>query len=275
MSPYDGGHRVPFFIHWPRGGLQGGKDIGQLSAHLDVLPTLVDLCGLKHGEMTLEGMSLAPQLISGRPSVSRTLVESFLQVAMTERWRLVNGEELYDIEADPGQERDLAEEHPEVVKCLREALEDNQRKNDDIQRRHIIGAKQDPVEFTPEDWIKRGISYWQSGILNGEQGSAPILVEVVRAGNYRFELRRWPEETDAPIRGALPTGGKRLDIVRASLHVRDFNKTIAVDEAMTAAVFEVELHAGPADIAACFWTKDDQKTGAYYLTVRSVKEGSD
>ena len=87
-------------------------------------------------------------------------------------------------------------------------------------------------------------------------GFAPILVEVADAGTYRFELRRWPEETGGTIRGVLPAshGGKKLDIVRASLQVQDFNQTIPVDDAMTAAVFEVELQAGPADIAACFWT---------------------
>jgi hypothetical protein len=271
MSPYDGGHRVPFFIRWPGGRLESGREIDQLAAHLDVLPTLVELCGLAYDDGPLDGVSLAPLLREGKAIPPRTIVDAFLGIVMTERWRLVNGEELYDIEADPGQERDLAEEHPEVVKCLREALEDNQRKNDDLQRRYIIGAKQNPVEFTPEDWIKRGISFWQSGIINGEQGFAPILVKVARAGTYRFELRRWPEETGAPIRGALPTGGKKLDIVRASLRVQDFNKTIPVGEAMTAAVFEVELQAGPADIAASFSTKDEQQTGAYYLTVSSIR----
>ena len=46
-SPYDGGHRVPFFLRWPGGGLDGGRDVPELAAHLDVLPTLVDLCGLE------------------------------------------------------------------------------------------------------------------------------------------------------------------------------------------------------------------------------------
>jgi arylsulfatase A-like enzyme len=44
---WEGGHRVPFFIHWPSGGLVGGEDRTNLSAHLDVLPTLAELCGLK------------------------------------------------------------------------------------------------------------------------------------------------------------------------------------------------------------------------------------
>ena len=45
-SVYEGGHRVPFFIRWPEGNLTGGKDIDDLVAHYDLLPTFVDLLGL-------------------------------------------------------------------------------------------------------------------------------------------------------------------------------------------------------------------------------------
>ena len=273
-SPYDGGHRVPFFIRWPGGGIEGGRDIGQLAAHLDVFPTLTDLCGLtrKCSTVTLDGISLAPHLTAGEPPRPRTLVESFRAVAMTERWRLVDGKELYDIQADPGQERDVAIEHPEIVRRLQKELDNNRTKNDEIQRRYIIGGKQERLEFTPEDRRKRKFKPWQRYVLAGDACSVyPILVDVARAGTYRFELRRWPEETGGTIRGALPEGGKRLDIVRASLRVRDFNKTISVDDAMTAAVFDVELQVGPADIVACFSTEDNQQTGAYYLTVSSIR----
>src|SRR5690606_15740514 len=45
-SEYDGGHRVPFAIRWPA-GLPGDRNLDQLLAHIDVLPTLVDLAGLR------------------------------------------------------------------------------------------------------------------------------------------------------------------------------------------------------------------------------------
>ena len=32
-SPYEGGHRVPFFIRWPQGKLAGGKDVAGLTSH--------------------------------------------------------------------------------------------------------------------------------------------------------------------------------------------------------------------------------------------------
>ena len=34
-SYYDGGHRVPFFIRWPNGGLDGGRDVEDTSYHVD------------------------------------------------------------------------------------------------------------------------------------------------------------------------------------------------------------------------------------------------
>lgn len=60
-SIYEGGHRVPFFIHWPAGGLKGGRDISTLAAHIDVLPTLADLCGVSlPASYHSDGLSLRP-----------------------------------------------------------------------------------------------------------------------------------------------------------------------------------------------------------------------
>ena len=42
---------------------------------------------------------------------------------VSDQWRLVRGKELYDIKADPGQNRDIAGQHPEVVRRLRAAHE--------------------------------------------------------------------------------------------------------------------------------------------------------
>lgn len=42
---------------------------------------------------------------------------------MTRQWRLIDGKELYDIKADPGQESDIAAGHPEVVENLRAEYE--------------------------------------------------------------------------------------------------------------------------------------------------------
>ena len=49
--------------------------------------------------------------------------EKWTNAVLTRRWRLVGGDELYDIKADPGQESDVAAAHPDVVSRLRAAHE--------------------------------------------------------------------------------------------------------------------------------------------------------
>ena len=45
LSEYEGGHRVPCLVSWPAGGIHGGREVTRLAAHIDLLPTLIDLCG--------------------------------------------------------------------------------------------------------------------------------------------------------------------------------------------------------------------------------------
>src|SRR5206468_3271698 len=97
-------------------------------------PTLLDLCGLKKPEKEVfDGSSLRP-LLEGKGSwPERTLFvhsqridtpEKWRKCAvMTDRWRLVNGTELYDLTADPGQSKDLARQHPALLSELRKAYE--------------------------------------------------------------------------------------------------------------------------------------------------------
>ena len=57
-SEYEGGHRVPFIIHWPNGKIEEGKSIEELTAHIDILPTFIDLCGLQAPEIEFDGSNL-------------------------------------------------------------------------------------------------------------------------------------------------------------------------------------------------------------------------
>ena len=66
-SEYDGGHRVPFYLHWPAGGIDEGRDVEEVTANVDILPTLIELCGLESSEgNSFDGSSLAPLLQTGR-----------------------------------------------------------------------------------------------------------------------------------------------------------------------------------------------------------------
>ena len=292
-SSYEGGHRVPCFIHWPAGKLTGGRDVKQLSAHLDVLPTLVDLCRLQTPKnYKADGISLKPALDGMVKNIGlRVLVESFNGIVMTKRWRHMrhprfkkdptfDSRLLYDMSIDPAQKNDVAKEHLEVVARLNVALERVNAENDNRQQRYVIGSdKQNPIEFTPSSWSER-ISVWQRGIRAGQPGAVPIFAEVEAPGAYRFSLRRWPKEMDAPIRSApeltVPDGfegktkterGRALPIVKARLKVPGFDKSVEVPDDMTEAVFTVNLKKGDCDILAQFIADDGKEYGAYFLSV--------
>ena len=130
-SPYEGGSHVPFFWYW-KGVLKEGKDINQLTAHIDIYKTFVDLAGVKLPKKTqhLEGRSLVPLLEDKQENWSDRLlffhcgrwksgqVENAKYTKMAVRnqqWRFVNNEELYNVISDPRERINVASENPEVI----------------------------------------------------------------------------------------------------------------------------------------------------------------
>jgi hypothetical protein len=64
-SVYEGGVRVPFFLRWPA-QLRGGRRLDTMAAHVDVYPTILDLCGVERPSgKPIDGLSLRP-LLEGR-----------------------------------------------------------------------------------------------------------------------------------------------------------------------------------------------------------------
>ena len=134
----------------------------------------------------------------------------------------------------------MAAAYPEVLSRLSAALREVEANNDTRQQRFVIGSdKQNPTQFTPEQWSERKVGYWQHGIQSGIPETAPIHTEVEMPGRYHFSLRRWPEEMDESIRAAaeltVPDGlsgetkmerGRSLPIVKARLKVADFDKRL-------------------------------------------------
>ena len=133
-SADEGGVRVPLFILWP-GHIRAGTMVEQLTAHIDIFPTLMELCGIKPPRgKHLDGISFAKLLRNpkadwrDRKIYSVRLRESegqlrFIQSAgvRTNRWRLtVYGDKisLYDMAADPGQKKNVADEHPDLADAL-------------------------------------------------------------------------------------------------------------------------------------------------------------
>jgi arylsulfatase len=140
-SPWRGGTRVPAFWRWP-GTLSAGVDVPAVVAHIDVLPTL---CGITATAIPadvaakVEGRSLVPLLHDAtaawpdRPLVThvgrwdrgKAAGSALRNCRIREgRWSLVNVKndpqawELYDLATDPGETRDVAADHADVVARL-------------------------------------------------------------------------------------------------------------------------------------------------------------
>lgn len=222
-SAYDGGHRVPCFFHWPAGGSKPRK-VDRLTAHLDLLPTFIDLCSFKMPKpVRFDGISLRPLLSDPQKAFpDRTLVLGTLfnrvplprpkwnmTAVMHDSWRLVDGKELYDISTDPGQEKDLAVAQPELISQLRAAYEvywkditaDTQGWLETLGQ-PILGTEvQRELYLCSEDWVSDMCPWNQNAVAIGTKNFGFWRIRVQNPGVYRVEVRRWPREADATIAG--------------------------------------------------------------------------
>jgi arylsulfatase B len=303
-SPYDGGHRVPFFIHWPDGKLTGGHDVDPITAYVDVLPTLIDLCKIRPPQgVKFDGTSIVP-LLGERPSEiwpDRILVTDSQRVkdpikwrqssVMTSRWRLINGKELYDIKADPGQQKNVAQEHPQVVQRLTAFYDDWWAELEptfaDATAIYLGHPADNPARLTSHDWITTGSTPWnQSHVraaLRGDRNTGFWNVKVVEAGEYEIRLRRWPEEADVAIDAPLAPGkpvpgakafrttpGKAIQPVKAIVQVGDVVASSAVTPQAKEVTMKLKLPAGKTQMSARFQTQDGEQYGAYFAYVRKL-----
>jgi arylsulfatase A-like enzyme len=302
-SEYDGGHRVPFFIRWPAGGLDSGKNVDPITAHVDIVPTLIDLCGIQPPKnVKFDGTSLRDLLKNEADDwPDRMLITDSQRVkdpikwrksaVMTNDWRLINGKELYAIKSDPGQKVNVAADNPKVVSRLTkfydqwwEELTPSFKKNAAIYLGH---PAENPARLTSHDWITTGSTPWnQSHVRAGAMGPAVTgfwNVKVVEDGEYEVRLRRWPEEADRRIEAGLPPGadvpgakayrtknGVAIPVVKATLQIGDTQAEAAVASGAKEAVFKVKLKAGKQRMTALFKTRDGKTVGAYYAYVKKL-----
>ncbi len=144
-SIHQGGARVPAFFRWP-GRITAGRDVTNLTRHVDVFPTLLSVAGAKPGA-GLDGRNLMPLLTDqtlfwsdrltvfhtgrwGKPKLDGRWggkgVESgkYSKFAVrNERFRLVGRDSLFDIDRDPGEKLNIIDKHPAVARRMLAAYE--------------------------------------------------------------------------------------------------------------------------------------------------------
>jgi arylsulfatase A-like enzyme len=256
---HEGGIRVPLFVRWP-GKFEAGHQITPIAAHIDLTPTLLDLCGIaKPANVKFDGVSLS-RLLKREPVywADRTLFFEWHRgdapqmgrafAARSQQYKLVqplgNGEKppdpqaslmLFDMAKDPLEEHDIAAAQPEVVAKLRREYEawfrdvtgGRDYSDAGVSRISLGAAQENPVRLTRQDWrgpkaswTPQGVGHWQ--------------VDVRRAGRYSVTLRF------APL--------KQAGLVRFSLGDVNLQQEVAVGA--TTAIFDrVQFTKGAATLA--------------------------
>jgi arylsulfatase A-like enzyme len=304
-SEYEGGHRVPFAIKWPDGNIGRDKDIDQLLVHIDLLPTLADLADLRFtAPKPLDGKSFAPLLKEtnaewgGRTLIvdsqrTLSLVKWRRSAVMDDSWRLINGEELYNINQDLSQTKDVASEHPEVVNRLKESYSrwwDSLVEQKVNQRYAYIKAGsryENPVRISAHDMQIYPYSYaWhQYGALEGAGGRGKLKVEISRPGTYRISLRRYPRESglsfnqNVPakeetieISSPMPANNNEMNMEQATLYLADISETKPIKDNMEEVYFEGYIHAGKYDMTAILEDAQGRTYPSYYTYIERISE---
>ncbi len=255
---YEGGNRVPFFIQWPA-KWKGMRQIDRLAANIDILPTLLDVCGVKRPkDLKLDGMSLLPLLAGSKTDpwpdrmlffqVHRSLTPKLYQnfSVVNQRWKMVGSPgtfgredfiasaqpelELYDLSADGAEAKDLAKEKVVEFQRLRTAYEkwfeemraERGFKQGDI---HIGNKAENPVHlcyYQDASWVGNVTKGWQ--------------VVIEQSGKYKI----------SSVRDSIPAG--------AVLAVIWQGKTTRRDLKSNESSLVVELKKGAGQLEA--WLED-------------------
>lgn len=137
---YEGGIRVPQIARWT-GKIAPGTTSDRVTGFEDWLPTFLELVGKKDAiPAGIDGISLVPTLFGEKQEERPFLYREFPSYGgqqalwLGDRWKAIRTDlkkknvkpdltlELYDLKADPSESKDVAAEHPEVVKEIEAIL---------------------------------------------------------------------------------------------------------------------------------------------------------
>lgn len=301
-SEYEGGHRVPFMIRWPDGKITGGRKVDELVAHYDLLPTFVDLLDLDFTEKKpLDGVSIK-SLMKGEDKEwpnrilymdtqrLQNLVKGRHYTVMDKDWRLVNGNELYNVTEDLAQENNIIENHPDVAARLAEGYEkwwtSIMSEGPNERYAYIIAGTEheNPVRVSAHDMlsVQHRMAWHQYGAATGDRATGKWKIEIAEQGQYSFSLRRFPRESGLAIDAEFPAVEPSIEFDRtmpasrdagfteAFLYIADFIKTDKIKEGQEEVVFNMKLPEGKFDMEARLIDAEGRVYPAYYLYIEKL-----
>ncbi|MCX5659748.1 MAG: arylsulfatase [Planctomycetota bacterium] len=218
-SLYEGGIRVPCFWRWPA-ALSGNGSTDRVTSPIDVLPTIAAACGGPlPADRVIDGVDLLPLLRDPTRQDSwpdRPLLMQWHRGdhpvryrnagVITQRHKLYRPhedkpEELYDLSADPGEQTNLAPQHPQIAASLRRLYDawfddvsaTRGPSNYDPPRIHVGSPRENPVRLTRQDWRVVGPDGWTDQHLGFWE------IFVAHPGAYRLLVRVPPAPNDQAL----------------------------------------------------------------------------
>ena len=249
---YEGGHRVPLLMQWPR-EIEAGSAIDATVSLTDVYATLADIVEeAPEPSVAPDSVSLLPLLLGETVTRAEPVVHHSrygIFAIRDGRWKLVFHEprELYDLEQEPGERNNLAAAHPEVVVRLEAALagiraaEDGTLSDDaTLRSMSLIGIDIGP--FVPDvrtytATLSRGIGTVEVRAIPTETDALVMITDADGQSARGWRQVRLDEGTTAitvtvtsPDGNATATYTVTVTVTRV---VPRITGTVAVGEALT------------------------------------------
>jgi choline-sulfatase len=125
--------QVPLIIKLLGNGTVGVRK--EMVGTQNLLPTILDVCGVEYDGSEIQATSLRPLLDGSGKFVSQPVFSAFPlyfergEAVTTEKWKYIlsyvsQREELYDLEADPGEQRNLYHERPDALQMMRDVFKE-------------------------------------------------------------------------------------------------------------------------------------------------------
>lgn len=250
-SVYNGGIKVPFYLSYPKIH-DAGLDIDNFSAHIDVLPSLLDLCDIETPKnIKIDGKNFLNKSREERSFFSywtRKSPELYQNMSLNKgNYKLVGNTnydspierfELFDIDNDPYEMENLIENKKELAIQMKLEMDNIYNelinsKNIKNKPRIIIGS-----EFENPTYLNRNDASGQRGIWAQNEIFGFWRIKAL-SGKYNFRFK---------FNNLNLTSGQMVIEVGNQV----FSKKVEVDDNGYALMENIDLNEGEFDLTPFF-----------------------